>query len=178
MVMELSMETSLEEDIARMNISVAETESKKYFDQQKFSAPISKWRQNAGVVRTHHEFILCPKNACGLIVGKGFKRTKEIADKVKSGCSIRFLSNEDSENLPYAFLLVEADTSEAAKEASDLLNDRIAYVMNWDGINTSDKVISPVSGFYLVLLKLRHTNCTLTSLRSKKVLQVSNQTAW
>eukprot|EP00597_Dinobryon_sp_UTEXLB2267_P009264 CAMPEP_0170091608 /NCGR_PEP_ID=MMETSP0019_2-20121128/25174_1 /TAXON_ID=98059 /ORGANISM="Dinobryon sp., Strain UTEXLB2267" /LENGTH=473 /DNA_ID=CAMNT_0010311605 /DNA_START=20 /DNA_END=1441 /DNA_ORIENTATION=- len=116
----------------------------KSYALQHCSIPYSKWDRNAGKVKAEHEFFFFPKSSSGFIVGKGFKSMKEIIQKVKFDCTIRFvnLKDEDSDNDLCGCLLIEANSSEALKKASLLLHERIQYGISMVDTNTSAEVMN------------------------------------
>lgn len=78
-----SKQLAMLEEKERQDILRAQSESQKLFAlENDSSVMLNKWRQSAGQIAEHHVFIVCPKNASGIIVGKGFKHVKAINSKV------------------------------------------------------------------------------------------------
>lgn len=132
--LEISVVISEDDEKEKEELKKAEIESERLFNQVKISSElISNWRKSAGNIAKDHEFIVCPNNASGIIVGKGFRHVNVIRNKVGNNCSIRFIGDKNN-SVPACFL-IEADNESAVKAASDALNDRIAFVLNWDSLN-------------------------------------------
>ena len=93
MAIDQSTQLAMLEEKVRLDTLLAQSESKKLFAlENDSSVRLNKWRQSAGQIAEHHEFIVCPRNASGIIVGKGFKHVKAINTKVISSLHFFFPS--------------------------------------------------------------------------------------
>ena len=82
------------------------------------SPPHGTFRRFVGMLRQHS----------GLVVGRRFSHVKDIAKRVRSGCSINFV-DQDFVGEDCSVLVIEAQTDVAAQDAEDALQARIVALL-------------------------------------------------